>query len=106
MAFVQLERLAEKEAFPGYHGRFVHTEYTTVAFWNIDPGAPLPEHSHPHEQVTAVMEGEFEMAVEGVPRTLGPGGVAVIAPGMRHSARALTRCRVVDVFYPVREDFR
>ena len=34
------------------------------------------------------------------------GQVFVIPPDVPHSGRALTRCRVLDVFAPVREDYR
>jgi hypothetical protein len=30
----------------------------------------------------------------------------VLAPNVVHSGKAVTDCRVVDVFHPVREDFR
>lgn len=35
-----------------------------------------------------------------------PGGVAVVPSNATHSGRALSACRFVDVFQPVREDYR
>ena len=40
-----------------FHGRFVHSERMTFAWWRIEPGAEVPEHDHPHEQVVNVLEG-------------------------------------------------
>ena len=34
------------------------------------------------------------------------GEVAVIPSGAVHSGRALTQCRFLDVFHPVREDYK
>jgi quercetin dioxygenase-like cupin family protein len=37
---------------------------------------------------------------------LAAGDVVVIPGGVTHSARSLTPCRILDVFSPVREDYR
>ncbi len=106
MAFLELEDIEVKEPVPGYRGRFVHSEKMTLAYWAIDAGAPLPEHSHPHEQVVNVIDGEFELRVEGEARVMGPGSVAVIPSGATHSGQALSDCRIIDAFHPVREEYR
>ena len=53
-----------------------------------------------------MVEGEFEMTIDGETRVLGPGAVAVIPPNAVHSGKAIKKCRVIDVFYPIREDYR
>jgi quercetin dioxygenase-like cupin family protein len=77
----------------------------TFALWEIDDGAILPEHHHPHEQVVHMLQGDLEITVGGETRVLRAGSVGVIAAHLAHSARALSRCRVMDVFYPRREDY-
>jgi len=106
MAFINLTDLEEKEMIPGYHARFVHTENMTVAYWTIDEGAPMPNHSHPNEQVANVIEGEFELVVAGEARRMKPGQVAVIPGNTPHCGKAVTSCKLIDVFYPIREDYR
>ena len=69
-------------------------------------GAILPEHSHIHEQVVHLYEGEFEMTVEGVTRRMSGGSVFAIPASARHHGRAITDCRVMDAFYPLRDDYR
>ena len=78
----------------------------SVTFWRIEAGAALPEHAHPHEQVAIVMEGEFELTIDGETQVIRPGVTAVIPPNARHEGKALTPCRIVDAFYPIREDYR
>ena len=78
----------------------------TFAYWEIEADAPLPEHSHPHEQVANLLEGEFELTIDGRTERVQAGAVAVIPPNVPHSGRALTACRILDVFSPVREDYR
>ena len=106
MAFKNLEQITEREIVPGYRAKFIHAEKMTMAFWDVDPGAALPEHSHPHEQIANVLEGEFELTVDGEVKVLEPGQVAVIPSGVPHSGKAITACRLLDVFQPVREDYR
>lgn len=106
MPFVNLQEVKEQEPFPGYRGRFVHSETMTIAHFSIKAGAAVPEHSHPHEQVANVIKGEFELTVRGEAKRLGPGSAAVIPSNTPHSGKALTDCYVIDVFHPVREDYR
>lgn len=103
---IRLADLPERDVFPGFHGRVVHSGAMTFAWWRIDAGAALPEHHHEHEQVVNVLAGTFELVVEGQPMRLAAGEVAVIPPGAAHSGQAVTDCRVLDVFHPVREDYR
>ncbi|MEK7253345.1 MAG: cupin domain-containing protein, partial [Bacteroidota bacterium] len=90
---------------PGYHGRFIHSENMTLAYVDVDAGAPLAEHSHYHEQVLNLLEGNFELVLGGETLRLETGQVVVIPSNVPHSGRAITRCRILDVFQPVREDF-
>jgi quercetin dioxygenase-like cupin family protein len=106
MRIPNLSDAPAREVMPGFHGRFVHSERMTLAYWEIDAGAVLQRHAHPHEQVAHVLEGTFEMTVGGVTHRLEVGDVAVVPPDAPHSGSALTRCRIVDVFCPVREDYR
>ncbi|NOQ40057.1 MAG: cupin domain-containing protein, partial [Anaerolineales bacterium] len=48
----------------------------------------------------------FELTVDGEPLVLEPGMVAVIPGGVPHSGVALTPCRLLDAFHPVREDYQ
>lgn len=106
MAFIRLQDIPEQEPIAGFHARFVHTDRMTLAYWFIEAEAAIPEHQHPHEQVATVLEGEFELTVDGETRRMVGGDVAVIPSNVPHSGQALTDCRMIDVFQPVREDYR
>lgn len=106
MPFVKLGALPEREVVEGYHARFVHTERSTIAFWRIESGKSIRTHSHPHEQTVLILEGEFVLTVDGRDQTITPGDFVVIPADVPHSARAITDCRIVDTFCPVREDYR
>ena len=101
-----LNGIESKELFDGEKARFVHAENMTLACWQFDQGAILPEHSHPHEQITNVMGGTFEITIDGETVELNTGSVVVIPPHAVHSGMARTGCFIMDVFHPVREDYR
>jgi quercetin dioxygenase-like cupin family protein len=106
VSFIDLNTIEEREVVPGFRARFVHTDRMTFAYWDIAAGAALPEHAHPHEQVMTLLEGRFEMQLEAQKRALSPGSVVTIPGGARHGGKALTKCVAIDVFSPVREDYR
>jgi quercetin dioxygenase-like cupin family protein len=106
MYFQSLSDFSEKEMFPGYWGRFVHGDTMTVAFWNIKAGSSIPLHHHVHEQVMHVLEGKFEFTVDGNTQICEKGAVVVIPSNVPHKGKSLTDCRIIDVFHPVREDYR
>ena len=106
MAFFSTTDMVRKEPMAGFVGRFATGVTMTSVSWTIAAGAELPEHAHPHEQVSHVLDGEFEMTIEGKTQRLGAGMVAFVPPNATHSGRAITECRIIDVFHPVRDDYR
>ncbi len=106
MPLINFSEIEEQELLPGFHVRFVHSDNMTLAYWNIEDGASLPEHTHPHEQVVNVIEGKLELVVDGEPHHLTPGKVFVLPSNVPHGGKALTPCKVIDVFHPVREEYR
>ncbi len=101
-----LSRLETKQPVKGALVRFVHSDTMTMAYWQFEPGVDLPEHSHPHEQISNIMGGSFELTIDGKTLELEAGSVVVIPPNAGHSGRAKTGCYVIDVFHPVRDDYR
>ena len=106
MPLIQIDRLPVREIFPGLRARLIHSDRVSHSWVTIDAGATFPEHQHPHEQIVSMIEGELELIVDGVAHRLTPGQVFVIRPDARHSGRAVTACRVLDAFAPVRDDYR
>ena len=106
MSFLNLKNFESREMMPGFYGRFIHGDSLTIVHWEIETNATLPEHSHTHEKVSNLLEGEFEMTINGRTKRLQEGAVAIIPPYAVHSGWAMTNCHFIDVFHPVREDYR
>lgn len=83
-----------------------HSDHLTFGHITFEEGAILPEHQHINEQWTHVLEGQLKFSMEGETVVLTPGMAAYIPSNVPHSAIALTSCKVIDCFLPVREDFK
>lgn len=103
---MNLKDITSKEIMPGYHGKMIHGERISWAFWIVDKGATVPEHKHPHEQIMHVVEGEFEFSLNGNTKIYCSGDVVVIPSNTPHAGKAHTPCKLMDVFSPVREEYR
>jgi len=67
----------------------------------------VPEHSHPNEQVGMIIAGDLSFTIAGETRTLKPGDMFRIPGGVPHSVVALDQpVRVLDIFYPIRDEYR
>lgn len=103
---VHLNDIPAREFLPGLFGKMLHGEKSSVGFWEIKKGSIIPEHHHINEQITCILAGELEMTIGGVTTVFREGNVQVIPPDVPHSAIALTDCRVIDSWTPVRESYR
>ncbi len=99
-------QLTSKELFPGIQAKIDHSDNMTVMHVTLEKGAVLPEHHHPQEQWTNVLNGKLEMTIDGKTSVLEPGMAAKLPSNAPHSARAITDCDVIDVFYPARDDLK
>tara|TARA_R110001583_G_scaffold66971_1_gene191908 strand:+ start:372 stop:686 length:315 start_codon:yes stop_codon:yes gene_type:complete len=103
---MNLSNIPSKEIMPGYHGKLVHSENMSIAFWEVEKDAEVPEHSHINEQIMHVIKGTFEFTLDGVTDVYLPGDLVIIAPNVPHSGKALTPCELMDVFSPTREEYK
>lgn len=101
----QWDKIERHTLAPGYHARMIHTPTMTFMLVDADAGSPLQEHKHTHEQVTSLLSGSFELTVGGILHRMKAGDVVLIPSNTPHSAKALTDCKILDVFNPRREDY-
>lgn len=83
-----------------------HLMLVVVDFKDGPAAEPDLPHTHPHEQVTYVVEGEVLFFVDGQSTHLKPGDMVAVPSGVPHCIQTLTSyARLLDAFTPVREDF-
>ena len=82
-----------------------HDEHLMLVKVWFEKGAVGEVHSHPHSQGSYVIEGAFEVEVDGKTQVLGPGGSFFVPSGAAHGAVCLEEGILLDVFSPTRRDF-
>ncbi|MDB5205527.1 MAG: cupin protein [Flavisolibacter sp.] len=101
-----INSIPPKTLTAGIEGHYVHGDKTTLGLVILAAGSTVPPHHHPQEQITYIIEGSLQMVIDGKDCLLEPGMYYVISSNIIHSAVALTDCKLIDVFSPVREDYR
>ncbi|MFW6226584.1 MAG: cupin domain-containing protein [Bacteroidota bacterium] len=67
---------------------------------------PEPPHSHPHEQISYIAEGELHVFIGEEKHHLKAGDIFLVPSNVKHTIQTLTkRVRIIDSFSPIREDF-
>lgn len=97
--------IPEEQLSPMLTRRYVNGAGVTVARFVLRKGLVVPEHSHPNEQVTCILEGALKFTLEGRQVIVRAGETLVIPPNVPHAAEALEETLNLDVFTPPRADW-
>lgn len=93
--------------FPGVQMTTMTGEQMTVSLVEMAPNAVIPVHQHPHEQVGRLLAGEGTFTIGDEVRVVRPGSMWRIPGAVPHTITAgPAGLQALDVFYPVREDYR
>ena len=104
--FVRFDEVRPFELAAGVSGRPLFGEGAMLNLIEFEPGAVVPPHSHPHEQLGICLRGVQVLVVDGVEHPIGAMEGYVLPGGVEHSAYCgPDGATVVDVFRPVREDY-
>ena len=85
--------------------QFVVGQEIMLARVLLDKGCIVPEHSHPNEQLTYIVEGALKFWIDGKEIVVHAGEVLCIPSNMPHKAEALEYTVDLDVFAPPRADW-
>jgi quercetin dioxygenase-like cupin family protein len=106
-AFGHIGKLAPQQVWDGVVSRAVHGERLTMGVIELDPDSVVPEHRHANEQLGMVLAGSLRFRVADETRELGPGDTWSIPADVPHDVETGPDGAVVlDVFAPVREDWK
>ena len=71
----------------------------------FEVGAIGATHSHPHVQISYVLEGKFEAKIGDETKIITVGDTYYTAPNVPHGVVCLEKGKLLDIFTPEREDF-
>jgi len=97
---------------PGMSRRLAHSDHLMMVVIDLTdgPSQAVPLHQHPHEQISYLAAGQINFVIhqgdEVIVEALEPGDMVVVPSNAPHTVELLsTSARIVDCFYPLREDF-
>ena len=84
--------------FKGIRAWILQGEKHQMVFFEMEPSAQVPEHSHDYPQWGIMIEGKMELTIDGKARIIEKGDEYVIPAKAKHYVRFLSKCRVMDFF--------
>ncbi len=105
--FVDKGDCSHHNIFPGIDIYTTCGDELMLSLVEMEPHAVVEEHSHPHEQMGLMLEGEMLFIIGDQQRTITAGGMWRIPGGVVHKVIAGDQpVRALDVFHPIREDYK
>ena len=106
MPFIDIQSIPAQEVCPACRLRTPYGENLMLSYLQMEEGAEIPLHHHPHEQGGMLLEGKLELTIGDQTRIVLPRSMFIIPPGVPHRAVAIDGpALVLDVFSPIREDY-
>lgn len=95
------------EPLPGVALRTFWGEQMLVSLVDLTPGAVIPSHSHPHEQMGMLVSGAMVLTIADDTRQVQPGDIYIVPGGIAHSVLVGdTGAQAIEAFSPVREEYK
>jgi quercetin dioxygenase-like cupin family protein len=105
--FVGFDRVESFVMAEGVTGKPLFGDGAMINLVELEPGAVVKRHSHPHEQMGVILRGSMTLVVDGEDHVLSVMDGYVLPGGIEHEGIAGAEgALVLDVFRPVREDYR
>ncbi len=84
--------------FQGVKAWILQGEKHQLIFFEMQPTALVPEHSHNYPQWGMVIEGKMKLTINGKTKTIKKGDDYLIPAKAKHQAEFLTKTQVMDLF--------
>jgi len=84
--------------FKGVRAWIAQGEKHQIVFFEMEPSAQVPEHSHDYPQWGIMIEGKMELTIDGKTKLIEKGDDYVIPAKAKHYVRFLSKSRVIDLF--------
>jgi quercetin dioxygenase-like cupin family protein len=105
--FYDVNELPLKPFAPGIRWFVFSLEKMMGAYFEIQPGVIVDEHSHPHEQMGMLIRGTLKWRVAGKETMTKAPALYRIPSQERHRAEIVgdEPALIFEIYHPIREDF-
>ena len=104
--FAKREECSHHKIFPCVDIHTLAGQQMMLSLVEFAPRAVVERHSHPHEQMGLLLQGELEFFVGEERYVARPGDMWRIQGGVEHRVIAGDQpAKALDVFQPIREDY-
>jgi quercetin dioxygenase-like cupin family protein len=105
--FPTTDEFGRHTIFPGVTVQTCAGDQLMLSLVELKPNSVVEEHAHPHEQAGLILEGEALFTIGGEQKLLRAGDMYRAPSNVRHKVEVGgLHTRVIDVFCPVREEYR
>jgi quercetin dioxygenase-like cupin family protein len=105
--FLDQADCSRHQIFPGVEIHTAAGQQLMLSIVDFAPHSVVETHSHPHEQMGWLLAGELTFTVGEETQLVKAGQMWRIPGGVPHRVVAGSQpARALDVFHPVREDYR
>jgi quercetin dioxygenase-like cupin family protein len=109
MPVIKKEDPVNEKVSPTFERRIASLDKLMMVVCDFTGGPakePDKPHSHPHEQITYVAEGELFLFIGDEKHVLSKGDMFTAPSDVPHCIQTLSQhVRLIDTFSPIREDF-
>ena len=107
MKVINFQDIEPVEMLPGiYRHTLVYDDNVMLVYFDLRQGADLPLHSHPHAQKGFVVKGILDFRIYEKTYRLKAGDSYLAPANVEHGATIIEDAVVIDVFNPVRDDYK
>jgi quercetin dioxygenase-like cupin family protein len=100
------KKIPVEKTAKGIERQMVVGQNIMICRFRFEPFLVTPVHTHPHEQMTLVVQGNIKFIIQGKACIASPGDVLHFPPHVSHGATMLNEeVILIDIFSPIREDF-
>jgi quercetin dioxygenase-like cupin family protein len=105
---VNKENIQKVKAIEGIYRRtMTYNDSVMLCFFDLEKNAEIPLHEHDAHQIGYVLSGKIEFITETRGNFLAQKGDSYVFDSReKHGARVLETAEVIEVFCPVRDDYK
>lgn len=104
--YIKSDQLTSVEMSPGVSRQVIGYDTNLMLVRvSFNKGSIGYKHKHPHQQISYILSGKFEVNIDGKLEILQAGDAFIAPSNVEHELKCLEDGQLLDSFSPLREEF-